>query len=105
MENARKVSPVALDAVQTKKVGTPITLEATHVNALLDRLATDDVFRELYKRDTRAALRAVGVPEAAAMCIATKNLASKETFVAARDALFAQLSSTLMYTPFLLEVR
>ena len=91
--------------METAKKLSPIVLEAAQVDALLDRLATDDLFRELYQRDTPAALRAVGVPEEAAACIATRKLSSKETFAAARDAMFAQLNGSIPLSPFLLEVR
>ena len=82
-----------------------VTLTSAHAHALVDRLATDDVFRELFRRDTPAALRAIGVPEAAAACVATRNLASKETFAAAREAMCRQLTGTLDLQVHLLAAR
>ena len=89
-----------------RKVTTPAPeLTSAHAHALLDRLSTDDLFRELFKRDAPAALRSIGVPEEAALCLATRNLASKETIAAARDAMTRQLTGTLSLVPNLLVAR
>ncbi|HET9484481.1 MAG TPA: NHLP-related RiPP peptide [Xanthomonadales bacterium] len=80
-------------------------LTSAHAHALLDRLSTDDIFRELFRRDAPAALRAIGVPEDAALCLATRNLASKETLAGAREALTRQLTGTLSQIPNLLIAR
>lgn len=71
------------------------------VDALLDKLATDDGFRALFQKDPRAALAQVGdkasadssVKEGAWNCMAVGELASKEAIKATRDALRKQLVS------------
>ncbi len=77
------------------------TLSEDTVDALLDKLATDDGFRALFQKDPRAALAQVGdkasadraVTEGAWSCLAVGELASKETIKATRDSLRKQLVS------------
>lgn len=69
--------------------------------ALLDKLATDDSFRDLFQRDPRKALAAVGhAPAADASvedgpwdCLSVDQLASKESIKASRDTLRKQLAT------------
>lgn len=72
---------------------------------LLDKLSSDDAFRELFQKDARAALvqvghetaaKDVGVASAdAVLCCVVKGLASKEVIRASRDKLRTMLTSTL----------
>jgi putative modified peptide len=67
---------------------------------LLDKLSTDDAFREQFQNDPRAALAAVGhaeaadagVKEGAWSCMAVQQLASKEAIKASRDVMRKQLT-------------
>lgn len=71
------------------------------VDALLDKLSSDDDFREKFQKNPRKALAAVGhdsagddrVTEGAWMCMSVKQLASKEAIKASRDNLRKQLLS------------
>lgn len=78
---------------------------------LLDRLSTDDDFRELFQNDPSAALKQVGheAPEKMrgvrgsdpAMCTNLNNgLASKEAIRAGRESMKAALTSTLAHNVF-----
>lgn len=75
-----------------KKTGPhPAAMDPTVARALLDKLATDDAFRELFQKDATAALAQVGYAVPAGdgnggVCLqlaAGERLASKESF--ARD--------------------
>ena len=90
---------------QPKRATNTPQLTSAHAHALLDRLSTDDIFRELFRRDAPAALRAIGVPEDAAACLSTRTLASKETLAAARETLTRELTGTLSQIPNLLVAR
>jgi putative modified peptide len=82
------------------------------VDALLDKLSTDDAFRDRFQADPRAALASLGdeearnappdAPGAWACCKVTK-LASKEAITASRAELTKQLSGAVMFTPFKLQ--
>lgn len=76
------------------------------VDKLLDKLSSDDDFRDLFQKNPRAALRQVGydTPEKArdlrgadpvVCCYNLHGLASKETIRASRDKLREQFSSAL----------
>lgn len=75
---------------------------------LLDRLASDDGFRELFLADPRAALSQVGHETPAAdlgvegsdpimCCIGMKSLASKEALQASRHTLRDRLSMSVFH--------
>ena len=82
------------------------------VEALLDKLSSDDDFRTRFQADPRAALASLGdvdarnaapgAPGAWACCAVTK-LASKEAIAASRAELTKQLTSEAMFTPFKLQ--
>jgi putative modified peptide len=80
---------------------------------LLDKLSTDDDFRDLFEKNPSAALRQVGHEPAAehagvrgsdpAMCANLKSgLASKEAIRAGRESMKAALISTQVQTVFAL---
>ena len=82
------------------------------VDALLDKLSSDDDFRSRFKTDARAALAELGDDDArnapagssgAWACLAVTELASKEAIAASRAELARQLSSEVMFTPFKLQ--
>lgn len=75
---------------------------------LLDKLSTDDGFRDLFKKDARAALRQLGheTPEAEVgvkgsdpvLCLGDGlSLASKDEIKSARERLQTQLSSSVFH--------
>jgi len=81
-------------------------LSAEVADKLLDRLSTDDDFRDLFEKNPRAALRQVGHETPAqhreirgsdpVMCANLKNgLASKEAIQAGRESMKAALTSVL----------
>lgn len=72
----------------------PVVSEQS-ADLLLQLLATDDAFRELFLRDTSAAMVQVGAPAAAAECIRPKALASKEAIAQARNVLREKLTGEL----------
>jgi putative modified peptide len=76
-------------------------LPAKVVASLLDKLGSDDKFRDLFQKNPAAALKQVGAPEpeACALCLSVKKLASKDTIKASSKALTAQLAGTLNLTP------
>jgi putative modified peptide len=85
---------------------------AETIEALLDKLGSDDTFRDLFQRDPRAALASVGHAEAKEggpaeglwACCATQQLASKEQIRASRQKLRAQLlAEKASYHPITLE--
>lgn len=91
----------------------PFSLSEDTVDALLDKLATDDGYRALFQKDPRAALAQVGhkpsadpaVTEGAWACMAVGELASKETIKATRDSLRKQLvSAKAAHHPIALDV-
>ncbi|CAN5292080.1 hypothetical protein BH11PSE14_BH11PSE14_23020 [soil metagenome] len=77
------------------------------VDKLLDRLSSDDAFRDLFAKDPREALNQVGhvTPKAqvgvagqdAVMCCSVSTLASKEQLKASRKELTARI---LIQNPF-----
>lgn len=82
--------------------------------ALLDKLASDDDFRDLFQKDPRKALAAVGHAPAADpsvedglwSCMSVSRLASKADISASRDTLRKQLvTSRASATPITLEVQ
>lgn len=72
------------------------SLTPQQVDTLLDKLGSDDAFRELWSTDTAAALKSIGIPEAAAACFGNvKSLASKDKLQASRSALQKRLTGLL----------
>ena len=71
------------------------------VDALLDKLGSDDGFRAAFVTDARGALASLGFEPAADSsitqgiwtCVSVDELASKEAIVAAHSALKAQLGA------------
>lgn len=96
----------------------PLTapLDPALADRLLDLLSTDDLFRERFQRDPRAALHEIGYqsPESSAKMTAcgslpvampealidckVENLAPKETIAAAREGIRAMLTRGLNQT-------
>lgn len=86
----------------------PFKLSEKTVDALLDKLSCDDDFRELFQKNPREALAAVGhapaadsaVSEGAWMCMSVSQLASKDAIKASGDTLRKQLLTTkAIYNP------
>lgn len=86
----------------------PFKLSEKTVDTLLDKLSCDDDFRELFQKNPREALAAVGhapaadssVSEGAWMCMSVSQLASKETIKSSHAELRKQLiTSQGMYQP------
>ena len=77
----------------------PFKLSEDTVDTLLDKLSSDDGFRDQFQKDPRQALAAIGhapakdaaVDDGAWACMDVKQLASKEAIQASRDALRTQL--------------
>ena len=82
-------------------------LPAKVVASLLDKLSSDDAFRDLFQKNPAAALRQVGAPdpEGCAACMTVKKLAPKDAIKAASKELTAQLTKTLMLQPITLNAR
>jgi putative modified peptide len=89
-----------------EKVGRP-GLPGSVVATLLDKLGSDDTFRDLFQKNPAAALKQVGAPEPenCAACMTVTKLASKDTIKASSQALTAQLTGTLEQTPVTLNAR
>lgn len=76
-------------------------LPADVADRLLDRLSEDDDFRELFRRDPRAALAALGhadaadpsIQEGAWSCLHGEGLPDKQAIRNTRSALRAQMTS------------
>ncbi|UXI68514.1 NHLP-related RiPP peptide [Tahibacter amnicola] len=74
------------------------SLSRDQVDQLLNKLSTDDAFRELLTNDPAAALRSIGAPVELAACFAkTKGLASKETIRRSAETLQGQLTGKLQF--------
>ncbi|TDD47271.1 putative modified peptide [Kribbella antibiotica] len=76
---------------------TKLQIPPSVADRLLERLATDDVFRELFARDRHAALIDVGLDSekvngAPLACMVVETLAGKAEIAAAREALKAHLT-------------
>lgn len=72
------------------------TLTSAQVDALLDKLSTDNEFRALLLNDPAAALKQIGAPEELAACFAKcKQLAEPQTLRTSRSAIQRQLGSKL----------
>lgn len=91
----------------TKKTGSgkakAAPLDPKVADKLLDLLSTDNAFRRLFKKDAGAALAKVGhrpaEPGAARLgCMQVVHIAPKEEIAAARNAIFAHLTSTASQT-------
>ncbi|GAA0617885.1 putative modified peptide [Kribbella sandramycini] len=77
---------------------TKVQIPAQVADRLLELLATDDGFRELFARDRHAALVQVGLaPELVKVspldCMVVERLAGKDEIAAARDELVAYLTA------------
>jgi putative modified peptide len=70
-------------------------LTKAHVDALLDKLSSDDAFRTQFQKNPKAALKAIGAPEEAAACCTVTTLADKKTIQNTRAKLSQQLTGTL----------
>lgn len=91
----------------------PFKLSEQTVDKLLDKLSTDDAFRQQFQSSPRAALASVGHEAAAKAkdtdpgiwaCCTVTQLASKEAIRSSRDALRKQLlTSQASHTPITLE--
>jgi putative modified peptide len=74
---------------------------------LLEKLATDDIFRALFVRDARAAMASIGYETPAAyagvpgsdpiMCCLDVRLSSKAVLAASRDALATRMSTSVFH--------
>ncbi len=87
----------------------PFKLSEAIVDSLLDKLGSDDEFRDLFQANPRQALASLGHQAAASAkdadagawaCMATAPLASKSAIKASQVALRQQLLSAMaVYTP------
>jgi len=89
--------------------GLPAPLSPEVADRLLDLLASDDTFRELFANDPAAALVQAGYDAGATSDLSllgdrlkVAGLASKEAIAAARDEIRASLTSGLSMQPILL---
>jgi putative modified peptide len=89
-----------------ERVGRP-GLPRNVVATLLDKLGSDDTFRDLFQKNPAAALKQIGVqePEAFAICMTVTKLASKDAIKASSHALTTQLTGTLGQQPITLNAR
>lgn len=84
-------------------------LTAEQADALLDKLANDPSYRELFQKDVAAAFALLpGAPKPPAdlepgCCLEPESLASPEQIRASLDALRKTLTSLIQYKPHLLE--
>ena len=80
------------------------TLSPAVADKLLDKLASDDKFRDLFSKDPDTALGQVG-HTGKSSCMKCKKLASKEQIAKSRDVLRKMLTTgTLSLTPVQLDV-
>lgn len=86
----------------------PFKLSEKTVDTLLDKLSCDDDFRELFQKNPREALAAVGhapaadssVSEGAWMCMSVSQLASKADIRQSQQTIRTQLlASKSVYQP------
>ncbi|MDV2450798.1 NHLP-related RiPP peptide [Xanthomonas hortorum] len=91
---------------ETDKRPTPLKPDVAH--KLLDLLATDDQFRDLFKKDPKDALLQVGHSaediELLASQLRVEKLADKATIAQARDEMYASLTSSVNMQPIRLNV-
>ncbi len=73
------------------------------VDTLLDKLSTDDTFREQFLGNPGVVLATLGVPVDHSQVPAVRKLPSKEAIKANRDALKTKLSGSAGLTVFLVE--
>ncbi len=92
----------------------PFKLSEDTIDMLLDKLGTDDAFRDLFQKNPREALASLQhapaadprVTEGAWGCMQAQQLASKDAIRASRDALRKQLlTAQAGQSPVTLEVR
>lgn len=84
-------------------------LTPEQADALLNKLATDDAFRDLFQNDIGAAFKQLpGQPSpppdlTPGCCLQPRQLASKEKLSQARDELYKSLTSLVEYKPHFIE--
>lgn len=84
-------------------------LTVEQMRALLERLSTDDDYRELFRRDLAAALKQLpgspDVPEGLepGCCLLPAQLASKQTLAEAREQLLEDWQKRGSHIPHILE--
>jgi putative modified peptide len=92
----------------------PHKLSPKIVDALLEKLASDDVFRAQFQSDPRSALASLGDESArsgtmdeqgAWACMTVTQLASKEQIKSSRAELSKQLSAEALFSPFHLQAQ
>jgi putative modified peptide len=87
----------------------PTSLPQNVVATLLDKLGSDDAFRELFQQTPLAALKAAGATqeeaEGCAHCLKVSKLADKATIVASHQALQAMLTASMAFQPHKLGIR
>lgn len=85
------------------------TLTGNVVATLLDKLGSDDTFRDLFQKNPAAALQQAGASkadaESCAACLSVSKLPDKATIKASGQALTTQLMGTLTQTPVHLNAR
>lgn len=85
------------------------SLTPEQVDALLQKLSSDDAFRALFQKDIGAAFQQLpGSPKppsdlSPGCCLMPAKLASREQIAATRKALGADATSRVTYKPHLLE--
>jgi putative modified peptide len=99
--------PGATAHEESRGIAMSETLTPELADRLLDQLSQDDGFRDLFRKDPRAALAQVGLDtsgtDGAWQCLQVKDLASKEAIRAARDELRKQLVFGMGFNPHRLE--
>ena len=89
MIRSRATFPAYNDMTDNDPNQGPPSLDPAQAEALLDRLANDEAFRQLFCSDGPAALAAIGYhgPTESKACFKVEKLASPQELIAARDAL------------------
>jgi putative modified peptide len=100
--------------IQSWRISMSFQLPAEIASTLLDKLGSDDQFRNTFACDPRAALASLGFVEAADpsisrgiwMCMTVNELASKAVIQAGAAEMKVQLAVKAgVYSPFVLEAR
>ena len=89
MIRSRATFPAYNDMTDNDPNQGPPSLDPAQAEVLLDRLANDEAFRQLFCSDGPAALAAIGYhgPTESKACFKVEKLASPQELIAARDAL------------------